>query len=250
MARIISVANQKGGVGKTTTVTALSSAFTKRGIKNLLIDTDPQCNSTDTYRAKIKNQATIFDLMQREATARETIQKTEYGDIIASDPLMERADKEFDRTGKEYILQELLEDIKKDYEYILIDTSPSLGIMLINALTASTDIVIPIIPTRYSLQGLSRLRDTILTVKRYTNSDLEILGIVLTMYQANTNLSKEVASTLSDLEKLMDTKMFESKIRMGIKVKEAESQKTPLFYYDDKCSVAEDYYKLSKEIEG
>lgn len=249
MATIISVTNQKGGVGKTTTVTALASVFTKRGIKNLIIDTDPQCNSTDTYRAKIQNQATVFDLMQREATAREAIQKTEYGDIIASDPLMERADKEFDKTGKEYILSETLEDIKNDYDYVFIDTSPSLGIMLVNALTASTDIIIPVVPTRYSLQGISRLRETILTVKKYTNSELRVMGILLTMYQSNTNLSREIAGELPKLESLFNTKIFTSKIRMSVRVKEAESQKIPMFYYDSKCSVAEDYYDLSKEIE-
>lgn len=118
-----------------------------------------------------------------------------------------------------------------------------------NALTASTDIIIPVVPTRYSLQGISRLRETILTVKKYTNSELRVMGILLTMYQSNTNLSREIAGELPKLESLFNTKIFTSKIRMSVRVKEAESQKIPMFYYDSKCSVAEDYYDLSKEIE-
>lgn len=249
MSHIITIANQKGGVGKTTTAVCLAIGLQLKGYKTLLIDTDPQCNSTDTYKADYSETITLYDVLQKEETIEKAVQHTDYGYIIASDPLLSKADIDYNATGREYLLKESLFAIKEEYEYIIIDTSPSLGILLINALSCSDWVIIPILADRYSLQGLSSLNDTIQSTKRYTNPNLEIMGLLLTMYQGNTYISKEVLSILPQFEKLFNTKTFDAKIRMTTKVKEATGARTPLLIYDKRSTAAEDYNLLVEEIE-
>lgn len=249
MANVITIANQKGGVGKTTTAVCLAIGLHLKGYKTLLIDTDPQCNSTDTYKANYSQTITLYDVLQKEETIEKAVQQTEYGHIIASDPLLSKADIDYNSTGREYLLKESLDAIRKQYEYIIIDTSPSLGILLINALSCSDKVIIPILADRYSLQGLNSLNDTIQSTKKYTNPNLEILGLLLTMYQGNTYISKEVMSILPQFEKLFNTKTFNTKIRLTTKVKEATGARTPLLIYDKKSTAAEDYNSLVEEIE-
>lgn len=248
MAITIAITNQKGGVGKTSTATALASGLTKRGYKTLLVDSDPQCNSTDTYRAKVENEGTLYDLLQKTEEAKALVQKTESGDIIACDPLLKKADIEFQEPGREHLLCEGLEGIQSHYDYIIIDTTPSMGLLLVNAIAASDYLIIPINMDRYSIQGLDQLRRTIYATKKYANQRVEILGILVTMYQANTNLTKEVVNILPEIEEVFSTSVFNSKIRYTVKVKEASAKRMPLFLYDPECTAAQDYNSVIDEI--
>ena len=137
MAKIIAVTNQKGGVGKTTTATALATGLTRDGYKSLLMDLDPQCNSTDTFRAIIHDQATLFDVLVDRYPISQSIQHTEIGDIVAGDPLLEDAEQKIAEQGREYRLSEALDGLEENYDFIILDTPPNLGILLTNALTAA-----------------------------------------------------------------------------------------------------------------
>lgn len=246
---IITIANQKGGVGKTTTAVSLASGMKRKGYNVLLVDTDPQCNASDTYRAKIKETATLFDLFEEETDISEAIQKTEYGDIIPCDPLLISADNKYLQAGREYILKDMLEPIKNNYDYVIIDTCPFLGVLLANAITAADGLIIPSIPDRYSLQGLGELNKTITAVTRHSNKNLSVLGLLFVMCEENTKLSKEILGSMEEIEKAFRTKTFVSRIRRTVKVKEANTNRKPLFFYSPYCTAALDYENLIKEIE-
>lgn len=246
---VITVANQKGGVGKTTTAVSLASGMKRKGYNVLLVDTDPQCNASDTYRAKIKNTATLFDLFEEDSKVSEVIQQTEYGDILPGDPLLISADNKYLQAGREYILKDVLEQVKSSYDYIIIDTCPFLGVLLANAITAADGLIIPSIPDRYSLQGLGELDKTIRAVTRHSNKNLNVLGLLFVMCEENTKLSKEILGNTEEIERAFCTKTFTSRIRRTIKVKEANTNRKPLFYYSPYCTAALDYEKLIKEIE-
>lgn len=244
---VIAITNQKGGVGKTSTTTALASCLRREGYKTLVVDSDPQCNSSDTFQAAVDDVYTLHDVITGECTADEAIQHTEHGDIIACDPLIQKADNEFQSAGREYLLKEALEPIVSLYDFIIIDTSPSLGVMLINAMTAADGLVIPILADRYSLQGLDQLNSTIKATIKYTNRNLKILGLLVTMYQ-DTRLAREVVEFLPSLESLFDTKIFGNSIRLTTKVREATASRLPLFDYDPYCTAARDYENFTKEL--
>lgn len=171
--KIVAITNQKGGVGKTTTATALASGLNRKGFNTLLVDTDPQSNASDTYRATDK--PTIYEVFENKVSAVEVIQSTDQGDIIAGDLRMSAADMTFTKQGREYILKKALKPIESRYDYIIIDTPPALGIITINALTAAHSLIIPMLADRYSLQGIAQLSDTIETVKEYSNPDLKLM---------------------------------------------------------------------------
>lgn len=248
MGKIIAIANQKGGVGKTATTTAIASGLRREGYQVLVIDTDPQCNSTDTYQAIINNQETLYDVMMGESSLKNAIQHMPEGDIVACDPHLVKADNIFLNSGREYILQEAIDKIIDEYDYIVIDTTPALGIMLLNALTAADYVIITIGADRDSLQGLSQLNETIQATQKYTNKKLKILGLLITMYQGNTKLTKRVLEELPEIEKLFNIKTFKSKISSTTKVKEARAAQIPLFSYAPYCTAALDYKNLINEI--
>ena len=165
-AKVIAVTNQKGGVGKTTTAMALATGLTREGYKVAMGDMDPQCNTTDTYRAIIHNQATLYDVLVAGDDIVEAIQHTDIGDIIAGDPLLADAEQKLSQQGREYRLKEALEPIMDQYDFIILDTPPNLGILLTNALTAADSCIIPITTERYSFQGLEELSNSIKRVRK------------------------------------------------------------------------------------
>lgn len=249
MATVIAITNQKGGVGKTSTSTALATGLSSlKGYRTLLIDADPQCNSTDTYRAVVEGEGTLYDLFHKEDEVKNLIQRTDTGDILACDSLLRKADNEFLEAGREYLLKEGIAQIQDDYDFIIIDTTPYLGIMLANAITAADYLIIPILADRYSLQGLSQLGDTITSAKKYTNPNLKIMGLLITMYQGYTRLSKQVIDALPVVEQQFGTKTFQSKIRYTVKVKEASTARESIFSYDAQSNAAYDYKHLIDEI--
>lgn len=245
--KIIAVTNQKGGVGKTTTATAMAAGLKQRGYRVLLGDMDPQSNSTDTYRAKIEDQATLFDVLCAGDKISEAIQHTDAGDIVASDPLLADAERRMTEQGREFRLKEALEEIENDYDYIVLDTPPGLGILLTNALTAATSCVIPVSADRYALQGLSGLDKSIARVRKYSNRDLKIDGLLLCKYNPNLNLSKTVMEAMRTVAKNLGTKTFSTTIRETVAAKEAQAARMTLFEAAPTCTAARDYNRFLDE---
>lgn len=248
MSNIIAVASQKGGVGKTTLSTGIASCLRRNGKKVLFLDCDPQCNSTDTYRALIEGQTTLYDVMVDKVPIQEAIQVTEMGEIIACDPLLKTADSKLVDMGKEYRMKEALDQIADDYDYIILDTPPQLGIMLTNALTAVHSVIIPITPDRYSLQGLDQLVESIKLCKKYSNNSLVIEGIVLNKYAPREILTQSTISNLPEIAAKMNSKVFQTVIRESASARKAQAVRLGIFEYEPYCSTARDIENLTKEI--
>lgn len=244
--RTTSVSNQKGGVAKTTTAWALVTGLTQNGCKALAIDTDPQGNLSYTMGAD-DQKAGIYEVFKGQADPFEVIQETRQGDVIASSLMLAAADLEFTNTGREYLLRDVILSLKERYEYIIIDTPPTLGILTINALTASDDVVIPMGADIYSLQGLSQLYNTINRVKRYCNPELNIAGLLITRFNGRTILSKDLKDVIKDKAQQIGTVPFSSVIREGIAIKEAQTQRESLFQNAPKSNPAQDYMLFINE---
>jgi len=244
---IISVINQKGGVGKTTTVSALCNGLKARGYKVLAVDLDAQGNLTYSFGAS-SERSTVLGVLTGEVSAKDAIQHTEQGDIISSSKSLIGADAFLTDTGKEYTLKEGLEAIKKDYDFIILDTPPTLGILTVNALTASDTVVIPAQADIFSLQGIEQLSNTIRPVKKYTNKDLTINGILLVRYNPRSVLSKEVSELADQLAQRIDTTLYKATIREAIAVKECAISQRGLFEYAPKSNVATDYNAFIDEL--
>lgn len=250
--KVITVANQKGGIGKTTTAVNLATILAKKGYKTLLIDSDMQCNSTDTYKAKIDDTATLYDviLADERISAKEAIQHTDAGDIIASDRLLLEADDKLksDVDGI-YRLQDALSDCE-DYDYIVIDTNPQLNHLLYNCLVASDQVIIPVTADRYAYTGLYHLSQTINKIQKRQNPKLKVAGLLMIKYKGRTNLAKEMKESLEKAAESMDTKVFNSGIRESVKVQEAQALRIPLVEYAPASTSAVDYEEFVKEFLG
>ena len=245
--KTITVTNQKGGTGKTTTAIQLAAGLSLKGYKTLSIDLDAQGNLTYTAGAKT-NGATALGVLTGEVKAEDAIQHTPSGDIIAANKALAGADAFIADTGKEYRLKEALESLQAAYDYIIIDTPPALGILTINALTACNSVIIPAQADIYSLQGIEQLADTMKPVKKYCNPNLKIAGILLTRYSSRSVLSREVAELAEQLADKLGTKLFKTTIREAIAVKEAQISQQSLFDYAPKAKVTEDYRAFIEEL--
>ena len=248
--KIIAVINQKGGVGKSTTAEALTAGLLLKGYTCLAIDLDAQGNLSYTAGAKTEGVPTVLEVLTGEATAREAIQHLQGGDVIAANKSLAGADAFINSTGKEYKLKEALEELQGEYQYIIIDTPPALGILTVNALTACHSIIIPAQADIYSLQGIEKLAETIKPVKKYCNPSIFIEGILLTRYSPRSVLSREVAEIAGKLADKLGTKVFKTTIREAIAVKEAQISQQSLFEYAPKAKVAEDYRAFIEELLG
>ncbi len=250
MALIISVANQKGGIGKTTTATSLATILSDKGYKTLLIDSDLQGNSTDTFRAKFEGVSTLYDVLLEEhpANINDVIQHTEMGDIIASDPLLREADSKLSSKGISgyKILKNALTNLT-GYDFVIVDTAPTVNMILRNVLVSSDYVIIPITADRYGFQGLYEFNILIQDAKEL-NEKLKIAGIVLVRYNARTILAREVRESLLNETRTMGMKLFDTSIRECNKVKEAQTLQSTLIKYDRNCSAAKDYINLVDEL--
>ena len=257
--KTILIANQKGGIAKTTTCTALASGLALKGYKTLLIDADPQSNSTDTYRAEIEGQATLYDVLldKDRISLAEAVQKTEAGAIVAADTLLSTADQILlsDPEGFYRMVDAIREletyvdpDDGLKYDYVVIDTGPADNSILKNCMVAADYIVIPVTADRYSLQGLSKLNDTILAIQRRYNRSLRVLGLLLVKFDKRTKLGKEVREVLDSVSVAMNTKVFDSTIRESIKAKEAQAKRKTLYKYAPYCTTAFDYKRFIDEL--
>ncbi len=249
MGRIISVANQKGGVGKTTTAINLSACLAEAGKKVLVIDMDPQGNTTSGLGIdKDSAENTIYEVILREIGIKEAIVKEAFEnlDIIPSN--VNLAGAEIELIGvedREYVLKNSLAQIKNKYDFIILDCPPSLSMLTVNAMTASNTVIVPIQCEYYALEGLTQLIHTINLVKKKLNPKLELEGVVFTMYDSRTNLSLQVVENVKDNLK---QPIYKTIIPRNIRLAEAPSHGLPINIYDSKSSGAESYRLLAEEV--
>lgn len=247
MSKALAIINQKGGVGKSTTALAIGAGLSLKGYSVLFIDLDAQGNLSYTLGADTKGY-NAMGVLERPETAKEEIQHTPQGDIIASSPKLAGADKLLEETGKEYRLKEALDSLQGAYDYIIVDTPPALGILAINALTACTGAIIPAQADIYSLQGIAQLNSTIETVKKYCNPSLSIMGIVLTRFNGRSIIRREVAEMLERTAEQLHTKLYTSKIRECTALVEAQATKQNIYSYAPRSNATADYKALVDEI--
>ena len=251
LGKIISIANQKGGVGKTTTSVNLSTLLAKRGKKVLLIDADPQGNATSGVGMDKNVELSVYDmLISDEVESKDIIQKTEIKNLYICPSNINLAGAEVELVSmmsREYRMKEKLEQIKSDFDYIIIDCPPSLGLITLNSFTASNSVLIPVQCEYYALEGLGQLINTINLVKKHLNTELEIEGALLTMYDIRTNLSNQV---VKEVNKYFENKVYKTVIPRNVKLSEAPSYGMPISIYDPRSKGAKSYDKFLKNNEN
>ncbi|MEG1287484.1 MAG: AAA family ATPase [Clostridium sp.] len=249
MSKVIAVFNQKGGVGKTTTNVNLSASIGKIGKKILVLDLDPQGNTTSGYgidKSSVEN--TIYEVMLDKLDIKKAIISTEFEnvDIVAAATELSGAEIELTTMeGREFILKSALESVRQEYDYIFIDCPPSLGMLTINSLTAVDSVLIPIQCEYYALEGVSQLMETIKLVKSRLNPSLAIQGVVLSMFDGRANLSIQV---VEEVKRYFKGSVYTTLIPRNVRLAEAPSHGKPVIYYDSKCRGTEAYMDLAEEF--
>ena len=248
MGKVISVANQKGGVGKTTTTVNLSTILAKKGKKVLLIDTDPQGNATSGLGITKEVELSVYDVLVGDTEINETIQETAIKNLKVCPSNISLAGAEVQLVSmmsREQRLKAKLDIIKNDYDYILIDCPPSLGLITLNAFTASDTVLIPVQCEYFALEGLGQLLNTVNLVKKHLNKTIMIEGALLTMYDARTNLSNQV---VKEVKKYFENKVYKTVIPRNVRLSEAPSYGMPITIYDPRSKGAKAYEKFAKEL--
>lgn len=245
---IFAIVSQKGGVGKSTTAHALATGLKEKGYKCLMVDMDPQLNLT--YITGNNGDApTAYDVMHKRVNIIEAIRTMPQGDILPSSEFLSSMDIEMASVvGKEYRLAEVLEPIRGKYDFIVIDTPPSLGVLTLQALTACDQVIIPSNADIFSLQGIGHLYQTIQTVKRYTNPNIKIAGILLTRHSMRTNLSKEVTDMIDQTAQKFNTKVFTATIRESVAIREAQAMREAIYTRSPKNAAVDDYRAFIDEL--
>lgn len=249
MGRTIAIANQKGGVGKTTTAINLSAALAEKGKKVLTIDLDPQGNTTSGLGIDKNNcKYTVYELMLEECSIKQCIRSNIYDNLCLIPANVNLAASEIELIGikdKEYILKNEVEWVKDDFDYIIIDCPPSLSMLTVNAMTTADSVIVPIQCEYYALEGLSQLLHTISLVKNRLNPKLVVEGVVFTMYDARTNLSLQV---VENVKNNLNQQIYKTIIPRNVKLAEAPSYGLPITIYDTRSAGAESYRQLADEV--
>ena len=248
MRKVISVANQKGGVGKTTTTINLSTILAKKGYKVMLIDADPQGNATSGVGAEKEVELSFYDVLTNDTEIIDTLEKTAVNNLVVCPSNINLAGAEVELVSmmsREQRLKEKLDIIKERFDYVLIDCPPSLGLITLNAFTASDSVLIPVQCEYYALEGLGQLLNTINLVKKHLNKHIKIEGALLTMYDIRTNLSNQV---VKEVKKYFDNKVYKTVIPRNVRLSEAPSYGLPITEYDPRSKGAKSYEKFAKEF--
>lgn len=249
MGKVIAIANQKGGVGKTTTAVNLSACLGKKGKKTLLIDIDPQGNTTSGLGVDPRAvERSVYDCIINDTPMSEVIIKTDFDNLWICPANINLAGAELElvpKPNREYVLKEAISEIKDDYDFIFIDCPPSLGLITLNSFAATDSVLVPIQCEYYALEGLSQLTNTIKMVKKALNPDIVLEGILLTMFDARTNLSIQV---VDEVKKFFRDKVFATIIPRNVRLSEAPSFGQPIIEYDRNSRGAECYTDLADEV--
>ena len=248
MGKIISVANQKGGVGKTTTTVNLATILAKRGKKVLLIDADPQGNATSGLGLDKDIDPSTYDILVNEVELEEAMQDTIIKNLKVCPANMNLAGAEVELVSmmsREQRLKEKVDIIKEKFDYVFIDCPPSLGLITLNAFTASNSVLIPVQCEYFALEGLGQLLNTINLVKKHLNKEIKIEGALLTMYDIRTNLSNQV---VKEVKKYFENKVYKTVIPRNVRLSEAPSYGMPITEYDPRSKGAKSYIKFAKEF--
>ncbi len=249
MVKVIAIANQKGGVGKTTTAVNLAACLAAQGRKVLLIDSDPQGNATSGLGFDKRDvKKCVYDTIINELPMAEAIKHTAYDNLDVVPATIQLAGAEIELVSlmnREGRLKNALERVKHDYDYVLIDCPPSLGLLTINALTAASSVMIPVQCEFYALEGITMLMNTIQLVQRNLNPALKLEGVVMTMFDSRTNLAQDV---VEEVKKYFNTKMYKTIIPRNVRLSEAPSHGVPVIDYDNKSKGAQVYKELALEV--
>jgi chromosome partitioning protein len=249
MPKVIAIANQKGGVGKTTTAIHLAAGLALEGYRTLLLDLDPQHNATAGLGLTAsENRPGIYDVLINDAPIHDVIRKTSFErlDIVASDARLHGAEIELvSKIAREHILAEAVKSLDSGYAFAFMDCPPSLGLLTLNALTAANTVIVPMQCEYFALEGLAHLMKTVKLVQKHLNTGLEIEGIVLTMYDGRLNLSKQVAEEISQV---FSSRVYKTAVSRNVRLSEAPSYGQPVYSYDPSSRGAQNYRDLVQEF--
>ncbi len=235
-------------MGKTTTCTGLCGGLAELGKKVLAIDLDPQGNLSFSLGVEVEDNFTIYDVMKGNCDIGDAIIHGDICDVVPSNILLSGLELEMTGVGREYVLREQIGYVKKDYDYIILDTPPALSVLTINAYTASDELIIPMLCEVLSLQGIAQLRQTIFAVKRYYNKQLTVRGILLNKYNPRLTLTKEVEELAQMIADQLDTTIFKTKISASVSIAEAPAHGESIITYAPNCRAAKEYKSFIKEL--